>query len=42
MPDFNLLTEEEMTRLFPGATGIYCNKVMGFPKEIIAYRTSDD
>lgn len=38
-PDFNLLTEQEMRFLFPGATDVYTNRVFGLPKEIIAYRS---
>ena len=38
-PDFNLLDEERFRALFPGATKVYTNTVLGFPKELIAYRS---
>ena len=37
VPDWNLLTEPEMHKLFPDAE-IITNRVLGFPKEIIAIK----
>ncbi|NDV21339.1 bifunctional 2-polyprenyl-6-hydroxyphenol methylase/3-demethylubiquinol 3-O-methyltransferase UbiG [Desulfovibrio sp. JC022] len=37
-PDFNLLDEVQMRTLFPCADGVFCNRVLGFSKELIAYR----
>jgi ubiquinone/menaquinone biosynthesis C-methylase UbiE len=37
-PDYNLLSEEQFTSFFPSATGVFCNRVLGFAKELIAYR----
>ncbi|NDV25261.1 bifunctional 2-polyprenyl-6-hydroxyphenol methylase/3-demethylubiquinol 3-O-methyltransferase UbiG [Desulfovibrio sp. JC010] len=37
-PDFNLLNEKQMRELFPHADEVVSNRVLGFPKELIAYR----
>ncbi len=39
VPDFNLLNEKQFADIFPSATAILCNRVLGFPKELIAYRS---
>lgn len=38
-PDWNLLNKQQMSSLFPSADNIIVNKVLGFEKEIIAYKT---
>jgi hypothetical protein len=39
-PDFHLLSERQMRELFPSATEITIGKFLGFPKEVIAYRSN--
>lgn len=37
-PSYNLLDESQMMDLFPNADNIYVKKVLGFKKEVIAYK----